>query len=67
MENLHSTDAIPEVAFLIPPRAIKALRRIANPCFRSWILRFVGSSQSSFCVYTLLPISARDELNFGRP
>ena len=48
---------IPEVAFLIPPAAIKANRCITNPCFRSRISCFARSDQSSFYVYILLRIS----------
>jgi hypothetical protein len=55
---------IPEVAFLIQPTPTKRSWLIANPRFRGWIPRFAGSSQPSFCVYTLLRISDPDELSF---
>jgi len=47
----------PEVAFLIPAGPIKSTCCLARPGFRLWIPRSAGSSQPSFCPYTLPRIS----------
>lgn len=57
---------IPGVAFLELQSATKAKLHIANSCFRTWILYFAESNQTSFCVYTLPKISDLGELIFER-
>lgn len=57
---------IPGVAFLKLQSAIKAKLHIVNPYFRTWILCFGESNQTSFYIYILPEISDLGELIFGR-